>query len=150
MTAQETSPEIALRIERTIQAPREKVFRAWSDPEEIIKWWGPEGCSSSGAEIDLREGGRYRIQMTTPEGGEHITHGEYREVRPPEKLVFTWVWEKVAEMEGVETLVTLEFLEKGEATGLILTQERFPTEQDRKNHEWGWNSSLDCLEKSLA
>ena len=53
-------------------------------------------------------------------------------------------------MEGVETLVTLEFLEKGEATGLILTQERFPTEQDRKNHEWGWNSSLDCLEKSLA
>ena len=150
MTAQKTSPDIALRITRTIQAPREKVFQAWTDPEKLIKWWGPEGCSCHTAEVDLREGGGYRIQMSVPDGGEHFTHGEYREVRPPEKLVFTWIWEKVAEMEGVETLMTLEFMEKGEATEIILTHERFPTAQDRKHHEWGWNSSLDCLEKALA
>ncbi|MFC1491253.1 SRPBCC domain-containing protein [Nitrospinota bacterium] len=150
MTAPEGRPEITLHLTRTFQSPREKVFRAWTDPEEITKWWGPEGCSSPSAEIDLRVGGRYRIAMTTPEMGEIYSTGEYREVIPPERLVFTWVWEKVPEMEGVETLMTLEFREKGDSTEIILTHERFPTEKDRDNHEWGWNSCLDCLEKMLV
>ena len=150
MTAPETSSEISLFITRTIRAPREKVFRAWTDPDELVKWWGPEGCSSPGAEIDLRPGGRYRIAMTTPEKKGIYSLGEYREVVPPERLVFTWIWEGPPEMAGVETLITLYFREKEEATEIHLTHERFPTEKDRENHEWGWNSSLDCLEKFFS
>ena len=150
MSVPQTDSEFFLRLTRTFKAPREKVFRAWTVPEEIVKWWGPEGCSSPGAEIDLRDGGRYRIAMTTPEQKEFYSFGEYREVAPPEKLVFTWIWEGPPEMAGVETLMTLEFAEKGDETELTLTHERFPTEQDKKNHEWGWNSCFDCLEKALA
>ncbi len=148
MTAPETG--ISLSITRTIRAPREKVFRAWTDPDELVKWWGPEGCSSPGAEIDLRPGGRYRIAMRTPENKEIYSLGEYREVAAPERLVFTWIWEGPPEMAGVETLITLEFREKGDSTEITITHERFPTEKDRENHEWGWNSSLDCLEKFFA
>ncbi len=114
-----------------------------------MKWWGPEGCSSPAAQVDLRVGGRYRITMTTPEGGDIYSFGEYLEISPPEKLLFTWTWEGPPEMAGVETLVTLEFREKGNATDLTLRHERFPTKKDRENHEWGWNSSLDCLERSF-
>ncbi len=150
MSVPKTDSEFSLRLTRTFKAPREKVFRAWTVPEEIVKWWGPEGCSSPGAEIDLRAGGRYRIAMTTPEQKEIYSFGEYREVAPPEKLVFTWTWEGPPEMAGVETLITLEFAEKGDETELTLTHERFPTQKDKENHEWGWNSCFDCLEKALA
>ena len=150
MATPDTESGITLVVRRTFKAPREEVFRAWTAPEEIVKWWGPEGCSSPGAETDLRAGGRYRIAMTTPEKKEIYSFGEYQEVTPPEKLVFTWTWEGPPEMAGVETLITLEFAEKGDETELTLTHERFPTQKDKENHEWGWNSCFDCLEKALA
>ncbi len=150
MSVPKTNSEFSLRLTRTFQAPREKVFRAWTDPEVITQWWGPEGCSSPGAEIDLRTGGRYRIAMTTPEEKEIYSFGEYQEVTPPEKLVFTWIWEGPPEMEGVETFITLEFAEKGDETELTLIHERFPTQKDKENHEWGWNSCFDCLENMLS
>jgi len=109
MTRLNPSSDTTLHLRRTFTAPREKVFRAWTDPEELKQWWGPEGCSTPIAEIDLRVGGKYRFGMKPLEGDLIFVSGTYREIRPPEKLVYTWVWEG-SEMDAGETLVTVKFL----------------------------------------
>ena len=150
MSAPKTSAETTLVIERIIQAPRKKVFRAWTDPDALVKWWGPEGFTPSSAEIDLRVSGRYRISSCRSEAGEELfVNGEYREVVPPERLVFTWNWEG-ADMDFGGTLVTVEFRERGEETEIVLTHERLPDEKTRDLHGMGWNSALDCLAKYLG
>ena len=140
--------EITLNLRRTFQAPREKVFRAWTDPEELKKWWGPEGYATPSAEVDLRVGGKYRLGMRKlPDGETFYLSGIYREVRPPERLVYTWRWE--AQPEHGETLVTVEFREVGDSTEVVLTHERFPTEKARDDHNRGWSGCLDRLAELL-
>jgi uncharacterized protein YndB with AHSA1/START domain len=139
--------ETTLHLRRTFAAPREKVFRAWTDPEELKKWWGPDGFSTPGAEIDLRVGGTYRIAMKSSHGNTYYLSGKYRAVQPPEKLVFTWRWE--AEPELGETLVTVEFLDRGGSTEVVLTHELFPTQKSRDEHEKGWSGSLERLAKTV-
>ncbi len=140
------SQEITLQIRRTFAAPRAKVFRAWTDPEELKKWWGPEGYVTPIAEVDLRVGGRYRLGMRKlPNGDVFYLTGTYQEVWRPEKLVYTWRWE--AEPELGETLVTVEFLDRDNSTEVVLTHELFPTEKARQGHEEGWSGCLDRLAK---
>ena len=141
------SQETTLHLKRTFAASREKVFRAWTDPEALKRWWGPEGFSTPAAEIDLRVGGKYRIAMRSPHGDTYHLVGTYREVRPPEKLVYTWAWE--AEPEQGETLVTVEFLDRDDSTEVVLTHELFPSEKVRDEHGKGWTGSLDHLAKTL-
>ncbi|HSD52288.1 MAG TPA: SRPBCC domain-containing protein [Candidatus Methylomirabilis sp.] len=137
---------ITLNLRRTFKAPREKVFRAWTDPEELKKWWGPEGYETVSAEVDLSVGGKYRLGMRKlPDGEIFYLSGIYREVRPPERLVYTWRWEAKPEMG--ETLVTVEFRQVGGSTEVALTHEFFPTAQARDDHNRGWNGCLDRLEK---
>lgn len=138
--------EITLNLRRIFKAPREKVFRAWTDPEELKKWWGPEGYATASAEVDLRVGGKYRLGMRKlPDGEIFYLSGIYREVRPPERLVYTWRWE--AEPDYGETLVTVEFREVKGSTEVVLTHERFPTEKARDDHNRGWSGCLDRLAK---
>ena len=144
------SPELTLRITRTIQAPREKVFRAWTSPEELKRWFGPEGVTCPEAEVDLRPGGRYRIAFLEPEGDTVRVGGIFQEVRFPEKLVYTWEWESGGSAGMGETLVTVKFRDQEGATELTLTHERFPNKDTRDHHGWGWNSTLDCLDEHLA
>lgn len=139
---------IFLRIERDFDAPRELVFRAWTDPEHLAKWWGPEGMTATHVELDPRPGGRYRCSMGAPDGSENWVQGTYREVVEPERLVFTWAWETDGE-PGDETLVTLQFQDNGGGTRLIVTHEGFDTEESRDQHKFGWSSSLDCLANAL-
>ena len=141
------SQETTLHLKRTLAASREKVFRAWTDPEALKRWWGPEGFSTPTVEIDLRVGGKYRIAMRSPHGDTYQLVGTYREVRPPEKLVYTWAWE--AEPEQGETLVTVEFLDRGDSTEVVLTHELFPSEKVRDEHSKGWTGSLDRLPQAL-
>jgi uncharacterized protein YndB with AHSA1/START domain len=145
-----TESGITLVVRRTIKAPREKVFRAWTEPEELKKWFGPEGMECTSAEMDLRVGGSYRISIQDDKGETHDVGGVYREIRPPERLTFTWKWENMPELAGVETLVTLEFAAKGNETELTLTHEHFPSEKARDEHTGGWSTTFDCLEKFLA
>ncbi len=148
MASPKPSTEITLNLKRTFKAPREKVFRAWTDPEELKKWWGPEGYSTPSAEVDLRVGGKYRFgMMKLPDGEIFYLSGTYREVRPPERLVYTWLWE--GNPERGETLVTVEFRDLGAATEVILTHERFPNEKVRDDHNKGWNGCFDRLGKIL-
>jgi uncharacterized protein YndB with AHSA1/START domain len=148
MASRKSSTETTLNLRRTFKAPRETVFRAWTDPEELKKWWGPEGYATPSAEVELRVGGKYRLGMRKlPDGEIFYLSGFYREVRPPDRLVYTWRWE--AEPDMGETLVTVEFREAGDSTEVVLTHEFFPTEKARNEHDRGWNGCLDRLAKAL-
>ncbi len=149
MTTQETRTEITLNLTRTYSAPREEVFRAWTEPEALKRWFAPsDEFSTPIAEVDLRVGGAYRIGMKPPDQEDmFIVVGTYREVQPPERLVFTWSWEEG--MDVGETLVTVEFRDLGGSTEVVLTHELFPNEQARDKHNEGWSGCLERLEKIL-
>jgi uncharacterized protein YndB with AHSA1/START domain len=149
-----TAENITLEITRLINAPRERVFEAWTNPEQLRKWFGPDDdIVVMQAKVDLRAGGKYRIQMKKPDGEFHTAAGTYREVKPPERLVFTWAWEKdggepdFGEVEPTEMLITLEFQPRGEQTEFVLTQEQFASVESRDRHEQGWTGCFDKLEK---
>ncbi len=135
---------VTLRLRRTFQAPRDRVFRAWTTPEEMKQWKAPGELTTPVAEVDLRPGGKYRIHMQAPDGTLHRLVGEYRVVDPPKKLVYTWQWEDDPDKPS-ETLVTVEFLERGGATEVVLTHDLFPNEQTRNRHEMGWSGCFDKL-----
>ena len=138
-----------LEIERVLPASRDVVFAAFTDPQELAKWWGPEGFTIPSLEFFPRVGEHYRIEMQPPEGDSFHLTGEFREVDPPERLAFTFVWEP-ADPDDVETLVTLAFRDLGESTEVQLTQGRFKTEERRALHRDGWGDSLDKLERTLS
>ncbi len=148
MATQRATPETSFELRRTFSAPRGKVFRAWTDPEELKRWWGPDGYATPSAEVDLRVGGMYRLGMKKlPDGQIFYLTGAYREVRPPERLVYTWRWE--AEPELGETLVTVEFRDLGDATEVVVTHELFLSEKARQDHRKGWSGCLDRLARTL-
>ncbi len=147
-TAKIDDADTVLTITRSFAAPREAVYRAFTEAEKLKRWWGPQGMTCPVAELDVRPGGRYRTEMNAPDGSVYVTTGEFREVAPPERLVFTWIWGE-GEMAGHETLVTIELRDNGGATELTLTHERFPDAGKRDLHNQGWSSSLDCLAEIL-
>ncbi|NOX43884.1 MAG: SRPBCC domain-containing protein [Gammaproteobacteria bacterium] len=143
--------EKTLKIRRIFNAPREKIFSAWTDPEELKQWWGPPGYTAPSVEIDLRVGGSFRVAMQAPDGGISNLIGIYRVVTPPEKLVYTWNWESGSACDGEdgpvgETLVTVEFRDLGGDTEVIVTHDGLPDEKAWSGHNEGWSSSLDRLE----
>ncbi len=143
--------DLKLRLERTFGAPREAVFEAWTSPEVMRRWWTPgEDWGTPRAEVDLRPGGRILVTMAEPGG--HPTHtftGEYLEVRPPERLVFTCEWQQ-PDAEDMVSTVTVEFRDEGdETTTVLFAHEGFPTEESRDDHEDGWRRCLENLEAKL-
>ncbi len=146
MATPSISPDKALEIRRIFQAPREKVFRAWTEAEELNRWFGPTDEHTAKAEVDLRVGGKYRFELRHSSGAVHTAFGEYREILPPEKLVFTWSWED-GSVEN--TLVTIDFLDTGSGTEIVLTHELFPSAEWRDKHNEGWSGCIGQLEKLL-
>jgi uncharacterized protein YndB with AHSA1/START domain len=143
------SEELVLEIERVLPAAREKVFAAFVDPQELAKWWGPEGYAVASLDFEPRIGKTYRIQMQPPEGDPFHLTGEFREVEPPQRLAFTFVWEP-ADPDDVETLAELSFRDLGESTEVHFTQGPFKTEARRALHRDGWGDSFDKLERVLS
>jgi len=137
-----------IRMTRTFDAPRERVFRAWTEPEQLAKWWGPKGFTVPDHTIDVRPGGAWRTTMRSPEGNDHVVAGVYREITPPERLVFTWGWETEGP-RGHETVVTIELHERDGGTELQLTQELFENETSRDMHHQGWSGCMDSLDDAL-
>jgi uncharacterized protein YndB with AHSA1/START domain len=144
MATPSTSPAPSLQLKRTFKAPRQRVFQAWTEPEQMKHWSAPSDDFEVTAEADLRVGGKYRIQMKHKGGNVHVAFGEYREVKPPEKLVYTWAWE---DGSVTDTLVTVEFRDLGRETEVILTHERFTSTDWRDKHSEGWTGCLARLEK---
>ncbi|MBC8063753.1 MAG: SRPBCC domain-containing protein [Chlorobia bacterium] len=133
----------ALIVERTYLHPRDLVFRAWTEPVRLERWFCPNPDNKVDAEVDLRVGGKYCIKMITPAGDAWVVEGEYREVVRPEKLVFTWKW--ASEPNAEPDLVTVQFLEVEGGTRVVLTHDRLDSEKSRENHGIGWNASMDRL-----
>ncbi len=138
----------ALRLSRRLKAPREAVFRAFTDPAALATWFGPEGMSIGNVKVDLRPGGAYSMAFNQADGGSHGLSGVYREISPPARLVMTWVWDD-GDLAGLETLVTLEFAEAGAETELTLTHEKLPSQNALDLHNQGWTSSFKCLDQVI-
>ena len=141
--------ELALGMKRVVRAPASAVFRACTQPEELAKWWGPRGFTTPAIDIDLRVGGRYRFAMKPPEGDLFHLTGEFREVDPPSRLAYTFVWEP-PDPDDRETLVTLSFRDMDGSTEVSFTQGVFATEARRALHEQGWTESLERLQELLS
>jgi uncharacterized protein YndB with AHSA1/START domain len=144
--------DATLILRRLLNAPPERAFRAWTSPEHIQQWMRPEpGMEVPLASMDLRVGGKFRIQMRNPDGEFFTAVGEFREVKAPERLVYTWDWEKdgsgaeFGEVEGKPSLITVEFWQRGERTEFVLTHSRFATVESRDNHARGWGRIADGL-----
>jgi uncharacterized protein YndB with AHSA1/START domain len=116
----------------------------------IKVWFGPETCRVIDAQVDLRVGGEYCFHLSTEKMGELKLHGQYREVTPPSKLVYTWSWEGSAELESECSLVSVEFVQADGSTEIRLTHEQLPTAESRDDHGHGWRGTFDKLEKYLA
>jgi uncharacterized protein YndB with AHSA1/START domain len=140
---------LILEIERVLRAAPSVVFGAFSAADVLGKWWGPEGFTATSLEFNPRVGDRYRIEMQPPEGDPFYLTGEFREVDPPARLAYTFVWED-PDPDDVETLVELSFRDLGESTEVVLTQGPFKTEPRRELHRNGWTDSFDKLERFIA
>jgi uncharacterized protein YndB with AHSA1/START domain len=150
-----------LLVERVFDAPRELVWKAWTEPGYLKRWWGPKGFTAPAIEIDLRVGGRYLYGMRSPEGQDFWSTGEFREVVPPERIVAT---DSFADADGnvvpasdygmtgdwpTELLSTVTFEEIEGRTKLTIREPGVPAGEMRDMAEAGWNESLDKLAELL-
>jgi uncharacterized protein YndB with AHSA1/START domain len=141
----------AIRIERTFAAPGHVVFDAWTSPRMLRRWYPPGAdWETPTAEVDLRVGGRLRIVMRSPDGEEAGGGGEYREVVPPTRLVFTWAWDRPELGEGGQ-LVEVDFTDNGDGTTtVVLTNSGLAGAETRESHRDGWEGSFDNLDRVIA
>ena len=139
-------PFEGVRVQRTLKATRDRVFRAWTQPEVMARWFFPGAGWTCDVTSDLRTGGSWQALMHDAAGGEHNQFGEYREIVPPSRLVFTWSCPDL----GVEgSVVTVELRDVDGGTALTLTHELPADPKVRSGHEEGWHGCLGNLEKLL-
>ena len=142
-----TSVQQELFLTRELNAPRERVFAAWTDPDQASVWWAPQDCTPLSCEMGVRPGGVWRRRMRVPDGTVIAKHGVYREVVAPERLVFTYSTTYADGSVDPETLVTVTLADLGGRTRLTLRHQAFRTEASRTSHEGGWAS---CLQRFAA
>lgn len=137
------SPEfLSLILRRRINASAAKVYAAWTQAAQLMRWMHPLDTICLHAEADVRPGGRFRVLMRSPDGEEYDVSGTYREVVPESKLVFTWAWRSTPERES---RVSVTLRAEGSTTELMLRHERLFDEATRDAHREGWSSALDYL-----
>jgi uncharacterized protein YndB with AHSA1/START domain len=137
-----------LRIERTFQAPAERVFEAWTSEEVMRRWFhGQHDWETPEAQVDLRVGGAVRVVMRDPvKEVDHGGGGHYTEIDRPTRLAFTWTWDE----DPRETLIELDFEEAEGATTVRFTHSGLRDEESVRSHEGGWTAALDNLERTLG
>ena len=140
---------LALHLRRTVRAPCASVWQALTDPDRLVHWWGPHGFTAPTVDFEPRVGGGYRIEMQPPEGEAFFLTGEFREVDPPSRLSFTFIWDP-PDPDDQETLATLVLKDRGDETEIEFTQGPFTTEARRALHEGGWGDGFERLERFLA
>ena len=144
----------SLYMERTFNTNCEEMFKAWTDPNILMKWFAPEDVTTVSADVDLQVGGDYKIVMQLPDGELAEHYGSYKEIIPSEKLVFTWILDGEGcagqSAEKSETLVIVEFKAVGDKTEVRLTHDFFITEKAKDMHAFGWNGCLDSLGRLVA
>jgi uncharacterized protein YndB with AHSA1/START domain len=142
--------DCVLELERLIPAPPERVFEYWTDPDLLLKWFGPEGFDIPAHELDIRPGGRWRKVLRSPEGQLRTVRGVYNTIEPPHRLVFTWAWDDERGVRGHETEVTVTLEPTPGGTRLKLVQQLFQSAEMRSLHNAGWTSAFNKLQKLTA
>ncbi len=144
MIGDDPLPQLSVR--RSYAAPPGVVFRAFTEPGLLERWFRPSpDVTLKVMQMDLRLGGRYRFVFQFPDDHTAVVIGEYRAIAPPHRLAFTWTWEPPDPHAGIDTLVTIDLNEKKGRTELALTHASFPTEEIMRRHESGWEAVLDSL-----
>ncbi len=143
--------QLSVFVRRHVRASRKQVFRAFTEPEILPRWFSPSAdIRTEILEHDFRVGGRYRFGFRFPDGERNTVTGMFREIASPERLVFTWTWEPPDPHAGVETLVTIVLREDEDGTEIVVTHDRFPRHEIRDRHDAGWQTTLDRLETLLV
>ena len=137
----------SLVVSRTYPAAVERVFKAWTDANQLGQWFAPTDDYTTQASVDLRVDHEYRIAITHKGGNVHTILGTYRLIDPPRKLVYTWRWENGP---AADTLVTVDFTPDGDATKVTITHEQFLDAEARDKHNEGWNGCLNRLQRTLT
>jgi uncharacterized protein YndB with AHSA1/START domain len=140
---------LTLHLEKRLDATPTTAFAAFVDPAQLVEWWGPTGFTSPSIQLDARVGGTYRIAMLPPDGELFYLRGEFREVDPPRRLVYTFVWED-PDPDDRETLVMLSFGATTDGTTVVLEQAPFATSDRYELHRSGWTEAFVRLEQSLS
>ncbi len=143
------SDRLTLQLNRIVAARRGVVFRACTEPDELVQWWGPHGFTMPYIEFDLRVGGAYRFAMQPPEGDLFHISGEFRAIEPPALLEYTFRYEQ-PDPDDRDTVVSLAFQDAGDSTEISLVQSGFATEARRALHDGGWSDSFDRLQDVLS
>jgi uncharacterized protein YndB with AHSA1/START domain len=139
----------AVKVNRTLSVPREKIFQAWMNNDEIKNWFLPaEGYSVIFAEVNPRKNTRFRISLKDTDGNQHIFGGVLQQTVFPEKLDFTWA-SNGGGTQQQKSFVTIDFIEKGTQTEVKLIHKNFPNEEMREGYSKSWNYILDQLDKYL-
>ena len=141
---------LVLKIERVFPADPEQLFAAWTEPEKLVAWWGPEGMATPVCEMDVKQGGSWLTTMRNDKGDEYTVSGIYRLIEPPTRLVFTWAWHDSGERNEQETEVILLFDAVEGGTRLRLEQRTFIDRESRDSHRGGWLSSFKDLARLLG
>lgn len=140
-----------LVLTRVIDAPRERVFRAWSEAEQMRRWAGPRGFTATHVEQDARPGGRWRLCLREDATGRELWQGGvFHEIAVPERLVFTFAWDQDDGTRGPETLIAITFAEHAGRTTMVFRQAVFDTRANRDGHAGGWASAFDRLGELVA
>ena len=138
----------SLEVRKTIAAPREKVFDAWTRPEAVKHWFPPSGFEAAPTDIDLRPGGTWRWGVRhLPDGEPFWATGTFEVVDPPKRLVYTWIWS--TRKDGKTTRVTVDFHDRSGKTEVVLRHDRFPDVNMRNEHQQGWTHCFEQLEEYL-
>jgi uncharacterized protein YndB with AHSA1/START domain len=137
----------SLVISRTYPATVERVFKAWTDANQLGQWFAPTDDYTTKATVDLRVGHEYRISIAHKGGNVHNVLGTYRLIDPPRKLVYTWRWEGGPE---TDTLVTVDFTPRGDSTEVTITHDQFLDVETRNKHNEGWSGCFNRLERFLT
>jgi uncharacterized protein YndB with AHSA1/START domain len=132
----------SLTLVKRIKAPPPRVWAAWTQPELMMRWFGPHHTRAEEAEAELREGGRFRVALREDTGERHEATGSYLEIEPEKRLVFSWNWVSTPERVSRVTVVLRPLPEGTEVT---LTHDRFADADTAKRHTRGWTESLERL-----
>ena len=142
---------LELTITRTFDAPRDLVWKLFTDPQHLMRWMGPRNFEARNFTQDARVGGTWRGMLHPTDGGRDLWQGgTFRAIDPPSHIAYTFAWDADSGQPANETLVTLDFEAKGKQTTLTFHQSGFPSEGERDGHRGGWNESFDKFEEYLA
>lgn len=138
-----------LRLERIFAATPQQLFDAWTKADQLVRWWGPEGCTTPHCDLDIRQGGAWITTMRHNDGSENTVSGVYRLIDPPRRLVFTWAWHNDG-ARGHESEVALDFEPVDGGTRMVLVQKTFQSDEQCDKHRMGWTSSFNDLARHIG